>query len=190
MAKQVVADGYKFDFTDAVLDAYVFDSSKYNGVKNKMKSVDIVAEFPQEYLFIELKKYRPERGGMEFRCPLWDDKSLIISQCPLGTDDNKRVKATIKRISHDLRRKYFDTFLYFFAENKLGDKQVNYICVVEGCEAAQILRLNEILSSVIPQGIPAQSHWVRPIMNNLAVVNVEEWNEIDKINRYGRCSLI
>lgn len=26
MAKQVVADGYMFDFTDAVLDAYVFDS--------------------------------------------------------------------------------------------------------------------------------------------------------------------
>lgn len=190
MAKQVVADGYMFDFTDAVLDAYVFDSPEYNGVQNKMKSVDIVAEFPHEYLFIELKKYRPERGGMEFRCPLWGDKSLIISQCPLGADDNKRVKATIKRISHDLRRKYFDTFLYFFAENKLGDKQVNYICVVEGCEAAQILHLNRILSNIIPQRIPAQSHWVRPIMNNLAVVNVDEWNIIDKINRYGRCSLI
>lgn len=61
---------------------------------------------------------------------------------------------------------------------------------MEGCEAAQILCLNRILLNVIPQGIPAQSRWVRPIMNNLAVVNVDEWNEIDKINRYGRCSLI
>lgn len=189
MAKQVVADGYMFDFTDAVLDAYVFDSSEYNGVKN-MKSVDIVVELPQEYLFIELKKYHSERGGMEFRCPLWDDRNLINTQCPLGANDNKRVKATIKRISHDLRGKYFDTFLCFFAENKLGDKQVNYICVVEGCEAAQILHLNRILSNVIPKGIPAQSHWVRSIMKNLFVVNVDEWNKIDKLNRYGRCSLM
>lgn len=188
MAIRVAADGYVFDFADEALDAYVFDSSEYNGIQNVMKSVDVVAEFPNEYLFIELKKYHPERGGMEFCCPLWGDKSLINSKCPLVANDNKRVQATIKRIAHDLRRKYCDTFLYYFAENKLGDKRVNYICVVEGCDAAQTLRLNEILSGLIPKGIPPQTRWVRPIMKNMAVVNVDEWNASDKLSRYGRCS--
>lgn len=105
MSKQVITDGYIFDFNNDALDAYVFDSAEYNGIRNIMRPVDIIAEFPEEYLYIELKKYRPEYGGMKFRCPLWDDK-LLIKSCPLVADDNKRVEATIKRIARDLRQKY------------------------------------------------------------------------------------
>ena len=51
MAKQVVTDGYVFDFSDDAQDAYVFDDNAHHGVRNMMKSVDVVAEFPDEYLF-------------------------------------------------------------------------------------------------------------------------------------------
>ena len=185
MATQITTDGYIFDFADDVIDAYIFDSQEHNSIQNMMKAVDVIAEFPDEYLFIELKKY--QRGEIEFRCPLWGDKGLIKSNCPLTMDDDKRTKATVKRIAHELRCKYCDTLLYYFAENKL-DKQVNYICVVEGCDAAQTLRLGEILSLQMPKGIPPQTHWVRPIVKNLVVVNVNGWNASDKLNRYGRCS--
>ena len=184
MAKQVKIDGYQFDFEENVLDAYIFDDNEYNGVRNQMKSVDVIAEFPNEYLFIELKKYSD--GGIEFRCPLWDDKKLLTDNCPLSTDNKRRVPATIKKITHDLRNKYFDTFVYLFAEDKLN-KPVNYICVVEGCDSALTLRLNDILLQQIPKGIPTKTKWKSPIVKNIAVVNVDGWNK--KFNRYGQCSL-
>lgn len=167
-----------------MLDTYIFDDNEYNGVRNRMKSVDVIAEFPNEYLFIELKNY--QTGSIEFRCPLWDVKKLKKSICPLSTDDERRIPATIKRIAHDLRSKYFDTFIYLFAEDKLN-KPVNYICVVEGCDSALTLRLNEILLQQIPKGIPEKTKWKRPIIKNIAVVNVDGWNKIFK--RYGQCSL-
>lgn len=188
MAVQVSTDGYVFDFTGDVIDAYVFDSPEHNGAKNVMKCVDIIAEFPNEYLFIELKKYRPDRGGIEFRCPIWDDKPLISTKCPLATNEVKRVKASVKRIAHDLRCKFCDTFMYRYAEDRLN-KQVNYICMVEGCESAQTLRLNEILNQTMPKGMLARTQWIRPIVKNVAVVNVASWNSSNKLNRYGSCSL-
>ena len=125
---------------------------------------------------------------MEFRCPLWDDRRLIKSGCPLAADDDKRVEATIKRIARELRQKYCDTFLYYYAEDKLN-KPVNYVCVLEGCDAAQAVRLKEIMSLQIPQGVPLPTEWVRPIVKNMAVVNVSGWNASDKLKRYGQCSV-
>lgn len=188
MAKTISADGYTFRFGDDVVDAFVFDSKEHHGGMNAMKAVDIIAEFPNEYLFIELKKYDAARGGIEFRCPLWDDKSLIKDYCPLATNPGKRDKASVKRIAHDLRRKYCDTLLFCYAEDKLN-KNVNYICVVEGCDSAQTLQLQEILKNAMPKGIPADSRWVRPIVKNVAVVNVATWNASEKLNRYGSCSV-
>lgn len=113
---------------------------------------------------------------------------MLIKSCPLAADDNKRVEATIKRIARDLRQKYCDTFLYSYAEDKLN-KPVNYICVVEGCDAAQALSLNEIMALRLPKGVPPQTKWVRPIVKNMVVVNVNGWNASDKLKCYGRCSL-
>lgn len=188
MAKQVSADGYCFEFADDVVDAFLFDSPAHHGGLQQMKAVDIIAEFPDEYLFIELKKYDIARGGIEFRCPLWGDKALIARLCPLVTDETKRTQASIKRITHDLRQKFCDTFIALYAEDKL-DKTVNYICVVEGCDSAQTSRLHEIMRSVMPKGIPANTKWVRPVVKNIAVVNVATWNATTQLNRYGTCSM-
>lgn len=186
MMKQIEADGYVFNFADDVVEAIVFDSIEYNGVQHAMKSVDIIAEFPEEYLFIELKKYDANRGGIEFRCPIWDDKKLISSKCPLNNHKEKRDKASTKRIASDLRRKYCDTLLYYFAEGKLT-KSVNYFCVIGGCDSAIMLRLQEILKHALPKGIPTTTRWMRPLVKNLAVVNVKTWNESPQLSRYGTC---
>ena len=187
MAKQVSADGYVFDFGEDLVDAFVFDSPEHHGGLKSMKAVDIIAEFPNEYLYIELKKYNPARGGIEFRCPLWGDKSLIKKHCPLATDARKRDVANVKRIAHDLRQKYCDTFLFRYAEDKVS-KAVNYICVIEGCDSAQTLRLQEIMEQAMPKGV-AKDSWQRPMVKNVAVVNVAMWNAVPQLNRYGRCSL-
>lgn len=188
MAKQISTDGYVFDFDSTVVDAFVFDSPAYHGGLAGMKAVDIIAEFPNEYLFIELKKYDPSRGGIVFRCPIWDDKSLIANNCPLANDPRKGEKASIRRIVRDLRQKYCDTFLFRYAENK-PRKDVNYICVVEGCDSAQTLRLDEILKQNLPRG-KAKPSWNCPIVKNIAVVNVSTWNTSSYLNKYGSCKVV
>ena len=57
--KVVKTDGFEFRFTDAV-DAFVFDETgeakpTFHGVP--MKAVDIVAEFKNAYVYVELKDY-------------------------------------------------------------------------------------------------------------------------------------
>ena len=57
--KVVAADGFEFQFTDA-LDAFVFDEkdrSKPTFHGAPMKGVDIVAEFEEAYVYVELKDY-------------------------------------------------------------------------------------------------------------------------------------
>lgn len=56
---KIEADGFSFNFTDA-LDAFVFDEKDksmphYHG--QPMKAVDIVAEFADAYVFIEVKEF-------------------------------------------------------------------------------------------------------------------------------------
>lgn len=186
MAKQICVDGYVFDFGADVVDAFVFDEPSYK--VPAMKAVDIIAEFPNEYLFIELKKYDPARGGIEFRCPLWGDKTLIASHCPLAADITKRNQASVKRIARELRQKYCDTFLYRYAEGRIG-KTVNYICVVSGCDSALTLHLQEIVKNAMPKGL-AKTTWIRPIVKNVAVVNVDMWNASSKLSQYGNCRLV
>ena len=55
MDKRMEKDGYVFDFSDDIVDIISFDEDKKN-LCDGMKSVDIIAEFPNEYLFLELKK--------------------------------------------------------------------------------------------------------------------------------------
>ncbi len=188
MSIQIITDGYVFDFGADAMDAFVFDSDTYNGIRNTMRSVDIIAEFPNEYLFIELKKYDPKKGGIEFRCPLWDEKT-ISQKCPLSQNTRKRNAASVKRIARDLRQKFCDTFLYRYAQEKI-EKSINFICVVEGCDSAITLRLNEIISQSIPKGMPHHTNWKRAIVKNVAVVNVEGWNNAEKLNRFGNVHLL
>lgn len=188
MAMQISADGYKFDFADGVVDAFIYDNPNRADGVHGMKSVDIIAEFPNEYLFVELKKYKLERGGIEFRCPIWDKKE-IVARCPVATDVRKRDLASAKRIANDLRRKYCDTFLARFAQGK-NDKDVNYLCVVEGCDGAIALRMRDLVTQSIPRGIPNHSGWVRRIVKNIAVVNVSLWNSTPELSKYGTVSLI
>lgn len=57
--KIVEADGFEFRFEDA-LDAFVFDetdSTKPTFHGAPMKGVDIVAEFAEAYVYVELKDY-------------------------------------------------------------------------------------------------------------------------------------
>ncbi len=160
--KIVTADGFEFKFADAV-DAFVFDETDrtkptYHGAP--MKGVDVVAEFEQAYLFIELKDY--------------DDPTLydIINA---STDDEKKSRqGYFKWLKNYLKYKYRDSYLYRHAEQKV-EKPVHYICLLNFDNA-----LNSLMQKNLKRELPvgkASRRWLRVLATSCQVVNVDKWNE-------------
>ncbi|MBF0234084.1 MAG: hypothetical protein HQK65_13760, partial [Desulfamplus sp.] len=58
---KVSADGFEFDFTDAI-NAFVFDEKdknlpNYHGLSHAMKAVDLIVELERQYSFVEVKDF-------------------------------------------------------------------------------------------------------------------------------------
>ena len=160
--KEVEADGYKFSFEEA-LEAYVFDEKDptkptFHGAP--MKGVDVVAEFEEAYIYVEIKDY--DDCG-EFN-PALD-----------GTEEEKEQrKAHLNWLKNYLKYKYRDSYLYRHAEQKV-DKPVHYICLINFENA-----LNSKIRKVLRQELPVDKkprRWVQPIVSSCQVVNFDKWNE-------------
>ena len=179
--KEVVTDGYHFVFKEEGLEeAFIFDDKSIQALH--LNTVDIIAEYREEDVFIELKRFDRQPS---FKCPL--SKNANVNNCPVGEDD----QATINRIARDLRQKCLDTMVYRYAEGK-ELKDVIYVVVV-GLDSALATRLNDIVGSQMPLGIPKKASLKRPlkraIVKNTLVVSVKGWNQSFS-ERYGRCSRV
>lgn len=174
--KRVNKDGFDFEFNDTVLEVIEFDSPQYHGLNHAMKAVDVIAELPNEYLYIELKDYT-KPNAMLFRCPFQSKKSKV--QC-----DKADVSSQLKKICADIRSKFYETLLYRYAENKIT-KPISCIAMAK-MDSAILHRLNEQLKSQFPIGMVAP-RWEKELFRNLVVVNPELWNELFA-EKYGKCS--
>ena len=134
---RVEVDGFSFNFKGA-LDAFVFDeedSSKPTFHGQHMKAVDIVAEFDDFYLFVEVKDfYDPDSYESDS-----GENDVVIS--PL------RGFARLKEI---LKYKYRDSYLYRHAENKV-EKPIDYICLLNLSDDLNG-RMQKALGSELPVG--------------------------------------
>ncbi|HCF96072.1 MAG TPA: hypothetical protein DEW46_13520 [Verrucomicrobia bacterium] len=141
----------QFDFAGAI-EAFKFDEQArelktYHGLSHCMKAVDFVVEYSDHYLFVEIKQPRtPERYGSD------RDKFDLIQ---------------------DLTKKFRDTFLYRWAEDKL-DKPVYYHCLVE-LDNAQTSYLMKQLKNQLPTEKQPQ-RWRRPLARSCSVANQATWN--------------
>jgi hypothetical protein len=123
----VETDGYRFDFTDAIT-AFKFDdadsaSPTFHGAP--MKAVDVIAELPDAYLFVEVKEYhKPEEFDSDF-----GEAS--------GNYDN------FKWLKRYLKYKCRDSYLYRYAENKT-DKPVHFLC---------LLNFDDALNTAMKKGL-------------------------------------
>ena len=139
-------------FTGAV-DAFKFDdddcnSPHYHGLSHCMKAVDFIVEFPDYYLFVEIKNPPSENRYTQL-----DDR-------------NELVKSLVV--------KYRDSFLYRFAEKKV-DKPVKYICLVETDNVTLNVLQND-LKRGLPERGPSK-RWKIPLLNMCTVINTEHWKE-------------
>ena len=153
----VDSDGYRFDFTDA-LDAFKFDEKEkanpnFHGAP--MKAVDVIAEFADSYLFVEIKEYNSQ-----------DDFDP-------GSENDKDKRDNFSRLKGYLKYKYRDTYLYRYAEEKT-DKQVHYVCLLNFDDALNtVMRKN--LVKELPVGF-ASRRWVRSLAQSCQVLNLAAWN--------------
>ena len=159
----VCADGFSFDFQNA-LDAFVFDEEdksepRYHGLP--MKRVDVMAEFHDRYIYVEVKdigtpkKYKePSRGGVGAKSGELDRFSAL---------------------KEELKHKYRDSYLFRQAEGKV-DKPIHYICLL-GLDNAQCGVMRDALSKELPLG-RAHSLWKDAIVHRCEVFNLRGWNSV------------
>jgi hypothetical protein len=167
---QIVADGYKFDFPDAI-EAYKFDetdklSPYYHGV-TPLKAVDVMVELPNTYLFIEIKSY--------------DDLSVFAEE---HACDTCGAKVNHKNwLKNNLVRKYRDTFLYRYCEKKL-DKPIIYVCLLN-FDSALLSFFKKRLREEIPLGNSRKGRWKKTILEHVILTNMAAWNR--NLVVYGTC---
>ena len=156
--KVVIADGFEFRFSDA-LDAYVFDekdSAKPTFHGAPMKGVDIVAEFEEAYIYVELKDY--------------DDPSVYDVASAANDDERKARQDSFKWLKNYLKYKFRDSHLY-----RKVDKPVHFICVLTFDNALNSRMLNE-LKRELPVG-KKPKRWTQALAKSCQVVNLDKWNE-------------
>lgn len=157
----VQADGFSFDFTDA-LTAFVFDEkdkSKTTFHGAPMKAVDIIAEFDDAYVFIEMKEYI---SGDEFNSEIHDEE-----------EKRQECQKRFRWLTRYLKYKFRDSYLYRHAEDKV-DKPIHYICLLN-FENALNSTIQKQLLKTLPVGL-ASRRWEKALAASCHVVNLEKWN--------------
>jgi len=159
---KITADGFSFDFTDAN-NAFVFDETDalkptYHGLP--MKAVDIVAEFNDAYVFVEMK---------DFNDPATYDTNNFNSE-----EELQKKRDSFKWLKRYLKYKYRDTYLFRHAEQKV-DKPIHYICLLTFDNALNS-SIQKVLRQELPVGLPSK-RWKQEIVRSCHVVNIAKWNQ-------------
>lgn len=160
--KVVDADGFRFEFDDAI-EAFVFDEkdkskATYHGAP--MKGVDVVAEFEEDYVFVEIKYYEEQEAY---------DTFVYSSE-----EEKKEKQRSFKWLKNYLKYKFRDSYLYRHAEDKL-DKPIHYVCLLTFDNALNS-RMRKSLVQELPVG-KKSSRWNKALVQSCQVVNVDKWNE-------------
>lgn len=176
MRLTLTEEKFEFDFPEA-RELYKFDerdplSPNFHGVP--MQAVDVMAEFPNFQLWIEIKEFQP---------------SEIEAMKKEGDQQKKGCNVHNKaHLTKNLKHKFRDTFLYRFCENKL-DKDVVYVCLTNFDDALNGFYRKE-LQKQIPTG-KASKRWSKQLIDKsfLFVVNMDSWNR-NLEEKFGQCRKI
>lgn len=160
----------RFDFP-AALCLYKFDErdkhlSTFHGAP--MKAVDVMAEFPDFQLWIEIKEFMPT-----------DIKAMNEK------NDKEGRKYDKSGLTKNLKLKFRDTFLYRYCEEKL-DKGIIYVCLTNLPTPLNLFYKKE-LKNQLPTGKPTD-RWRRILLKpeNIIVLNIEDWERNLK-QKFGEC---
>lgn len=174
---RVQADGFEFEFPDA-LEAFVFDEqdkshSRFHGLSHAMKAVDLVVEFPNDTLFIEVK---------DFHAP--DDYNF---RSAVTLDEQGERRERVNHLREVLVHKFRHTWLYRWSERAAGtpDKPVRYLCVLT-LDNGLLGVVGKELKQVLPVG-RVGPRWQRELALACVVLNPQRWNSVFPAWPLSRC---
>ena len=151
-------------FNEGDLQLIVHSSSKVrkfddhaHGLTHCMKAVDFVIEEDDRILLVEFKD-----PGNPHADPA--NSQQFIDAFTAGEKDG------------DLVRKFRDSFVYLWAEEK-DDKSFYYFVIVTLIEEAYLVAATDRLKSKLPIYGPASGAWKRKIAHGCGVFNLENWNK-------------
>ena len=128
------------------------------GMSHCMKSVDFIIERDDRYLFIEFKD--PQNPD----APVKEQEKFTL-EFQSGT------------IDEELKYKYRDSFLYEWASGR-ADKPVDFLVLVaiDYLTSEDLDTRTDDLKRKLPVHIPKSVPWIRPIVRECAVFDIESWN--------------
>ena len=129
-----------------------------HGLSHCMKAVDFIVEFPDRYLFIELKD--PDAPNIPPRA-----RAEFLQSLEQGQRDE------------ELKQKYRDSFLYEWASGR-ADKSVYYFVLIaqHDLSPGDMARRADALERILPMRLPGSVVWSRPIVSGCGVFNIDAWN--------------
>ena len=161
---RVDADGYSFNFKGA-LAAFVFDEedkSKPTFHGQPMKAVDVIAEFNNAYIYVEVKEFHDLQR--------YDPESTNSDE---GVEGEEVVGNGFNWLKNYLKYKYRDSYLFRHAEDKV-EKPIIYICLLNLSNDLNG-RMQKALSIELPVG-KTSPRWEKEIAKSCQVVNLRQWN--------------
>lgn len=139
------------------ISARKFDDTSH-GLSHCMRAVDFVVEFADNYLFIEVKDPQDPNA-------------------PAGVDRQYAQTLLSGGITDEFKQKYRDSFLYEWASGR-ANKPIDYSVLVglDLLTEPNLLLTTGILQRNIPLLGPASQPWMRPLVRNCGVFNIDSWN--------------
>lgn len=155
----VLTEGDLRIVVDGALSARKFDDDASHGLSHCMRAVDFVVEYPDQFWFIEFKD--PENPHARDI-----DRGKFVREFKSGDLDGQLVG------------KYRDTFLYEWAAGRAG-KPVKYfvLIAIQNLSGPELSSRTDDLKRRLPAGLPESAAWVRPIVQDCRVFNIEAWNK-------------
>jgi hypothetical protein len=153
------------------LNVIKFDDPSTHGLTSfDMKAVDFIIDFPDKYVFLELKD--PDDPNARTK-----SKQKFIEEFKSDT------------LKSSLAKKYRDSFIYRWAQDKI-DKPIYYYVIVcsKSLKPPDYLILTEKLKKYLP--LKYDKAWRRQFASNCIVLNLSKWNEIFPDCKIRRVSLM
>ncbi len=144
---------------NGAIGARKFDDASSHGLSHCMKAVDFIVEYPDFYLFIELKD--PQNPNAKPH----SQKSFI-----------QRFRS--EQLDEDLKHKFRDSFLYEWAAGRADDKPVHYLVLIAlaSLRKADLDRRTDALQAKLPLHGPQSGSWIRSLVRSCTVFNMAAWN--------------
>jgi hypothetical protein len=147
----------EFDFTKSI-HCEKFDDPDRHGLLDRMSAVDFLVEEEDFLLLVEVKDAQHSEAREA-------DREAFA----------QRFRSS-EMTKHDLPRKYRDTFLYLYGQDRIS-KPIRYVVLLEvdNVGKPELHNQMELLRRYLPANGPDGKPWPQPFVEDCVLVDLRTW---------------